>query len=116
MTLQRKKRLVTKPRGKGNRGEREVIEILHSHGWGFARRNFQSGGQGGSDLTNGPADTAIEVKYCETARIWAWLAQCEAAARPTELPIVAFRRNHSKWYACVELEELLALLRLREFG
>ena len=58
--------------------------------------------------------TAIEIKRCERAEIWKWLAQCEAAARPTDTPIVVFRRNKSKWYACLPLDDVLELLKLRE--
>lgn len=116
MTLERRKRLVSKPKGKGNEGEREVIQLLREHGWGFARRNFASGGQGGADIINGPADTSWEVKRCEQARIWAWLEQAKAAARPTETPVVAFRRSYGDWHVAIPLDEYLSLLRLREFG
>lgn len=114
--MERRKRLVTKPKGKGNGGELEVIQILQAHGWPHARRNFASGGQGGADIINGPADTSFEVKRCERAEIWKWLAQAEAAARPTEVPVVAFRRNFSDWKVCIPLDEYVSLLRLREFG
>jgi len=36
------------------------------------------------------------------------------AARPTDTPIVAFRRNRSEWLAVLPLEDLLSLLELRE--
>lgn len=114
--LRAKKRIVSKPKGKGNRGEAEVIEILKAHGWSGARRNFASGGYGGSDTVGGPEGCAIEVKRCERAEIWKWIAQCVAAARPTEIPIVVFRRSHSDWQACLPLEDLLPLLALREKG
>lgn len=88
--------------------------MLRAAGWTSARRNFASGGQGGADVINGPPGTSIEVKRCETVRIWQWIAQCEAAASPTEIPIVMFRRNRSQWYAVLPTDELLALLKLRE--
>lgn len=114
MSLQRRTPLRAKPKSKGNRAEREVIDLLHAHGWTDARRNFASGGYGGADIIGGPEDTSIEVKRQERCSIWSWLDQCEAAAKPTDLPIVAFRRSRSQWYACVPLEELLALLQSRE--
>ena len=116
MSLERRKRLVTRPKGKGNGGEAEVIDILRESGWPHARRNFASGGYGGADVVNGPADSSIEVKRCERAEIWKWLRQAEAAARPTETPMIVFRRNHCRWYACLPLEDLLPLLKLRESG
>lgn len=111
-----RKPLRAKPRSKGNRAEREVIDILHAHGWTRAYRNFQSGGQGGGDICAGPADTHLEVKHRERAAIWEWIAQAEAERRPTDTPVVVFRRNRCGWYAALPLEELLPLLRLREAG
>jgi hypothetical protein len=103
-------------RAKGGAGEREVVEILRAHGWPRARRNFGSGSQGGGDLLEGPVDVSWEIKRCETVRIWQWLTQLLAAARPTDLPVLVFRRNRSRWWAAVPLEDLLALLREREGG
>lgn len=114
MTLERRKPLRAQPRSKGNRAEREVIDLLHEYGWPHARRNFQSGGQGGGDIIAGPADVHLEVKHRERCLIWDWVQQAESEARPTDLPVVAFRRNRSQWMAAVPLDELLALLRLRE--
>lgn len=113
-TLQRRKPLRAKPRSKGNRAEREIVDLLRAMGWPSARRNFQSGGQGGGDIADGPGGTSIEIKHREAARIWEWIAQAEAAARPTDTPIVLFRRNRSGWYACLPAAELLELLKLRE--
>lgn len=112
--LKRATRLRAQPRSKGNRAEREIIDLLRAHGWTGARRNFQSGGQGGGDIIGGPADVHVEVKHHERCSIWDWILQAESEARPTDLPLVAFRRNRSGWMACVPLDELLALLRLRE--
>lgn len=114
MSLERRTPLRAKPRSKGNRAEREIIDLLRSMGWAGARRNFQSGGQGGGDVIGGPGDVHIEVKHREACRIWEWIAQAHAEARPTDLPVVAFRRNRSGWYAAVPLDELLALIKLRE--
>ena len=114
--LERKKPLRPRPRGKGNAGEREIVDLLRAHGWAGARRNFASGGYGGADIVAGPEGCSIEVKRCEKAKIWEWLAQSEEAARPTDIAMVFFRRNRSGWYACLPLEELLPLLALRERG
>lgn len=103
-------------RAKGGTGEREVVALLHRYGWRRARRNFASGGQGGSDIVDGPADTAWEVKRVESLNIHKAYAQAQDAAAPYEMPVVAFRRNGGKWLAIIELEELLPLLRLKEHG
>lgn len=114
--LERRTPLRAKPRSKGNRAELEVITILKAHGWTGARRNWQSGGQGGGDIIGGPEGCNVEVKHQEACRIWEWIAQSAGDARPTDIPLVVFRRNRSGWYACLPLEELLPLLMLREKG
>lgn len=88
--------------------------MLHAFGWKGARRNFQSGGQGGGDVINGPADVHVEVKHRERCSIWEWIQQAENEARPTDCPAVFFRRNRSVWMVAVPADEYLALLRLRE--
>jgi hypothetical protein len=110
VTLTRRRPIKAKPRSKGNRGELQVIDIYKAHGWP-ARRNWQSGGQGGADIIGGPPGTSTEVKWQERLNIWKALEQCERAAKPTDLPILAFKRNGSGWYGAVPLDELLALLK-----
>src|SRR5690349_23263989 len=83
--------------------------MCHDFGWTHARRNFASGGQGGADIINGPDGVSLEVKWCERAEIWKWIAQSEAAARPTEIPAVVFKRNHSRWWVCAPSDEWDAL-------
>jgi hypothetical protein len=114
MSLDRRKALRAQPRSKGNRAEREVIDMCHRHGWTTAYRNFQSGGQGGGDVIGGPPDVHLEVKHRERCAIWEWIEQADSECRPTDLPVVVFRRNRSQWYAAVPAEELFALLKLRE--
>lgn len=114
MTLQRRTPLRAQPRSKGNRAEREIIDMLHAFGWRTARRNFQSGGQGGGDVIGGPADVHVEVKHRERCTIWEWIRQARAEARPTDCPAVFFRCNREPWYVAVPADEYLALVRLRE--
>ncbi len=108
--LKRNKPLKAKPRSKGNRAELEVREILRDHGYTSARRNFQSGGQGGGDLIEAIEGVHLEIKHREKTAIWEWLAQAEGDARPTDTPAVIFRRNRSGWYACIPFEDFLGLL------
>lgn len=116
MTLQRRTPLRAQPKGKGNRAEREVVDTLRAMGWTSARRNFGSGSQGGGDIVGGPADVHLECKHHERCSIWEWISQAEGDARPTDLPVVVFRRNRSQWMACIPADELFALLKLRESG
>lgn len=90
------------------------MKILRDTGWPRATRRFGSGAQGGGDVSEGPADTHFEIKNHARCTIHEWIAQAEREARPTDLPVVAFRKPRGGWYACVPLDELLALIRLRE--
>lgn len=96
-------------RTKGGTGEREVVEMLHAAGFTGARRNFQSGGQGGGDIVGVP-DVHLEVKRQETVSIWKWIGQAEGEAARTALPLVVFRRSHSSWYAVLSAQDLFGLL------
>lgn len=109
MTLQRRKPLRAQPRAKGNRAERAIVDMLKHNGWEHARRNWQSGGQGGGDIIGGPADVHVEVKHCEAAKIWEWLAQAEGEARPTDIPVVVCRCNKTPWFAVLPRDEWEAL-------
>ena len=111
MSLTRRTPLRAKPRSKGNRGELAVIELLRTYGW-RPRRNWQSGGQGGGDILDGPVGCNLEVKHHETCRIWEWIAQAENDARPTDIPIVVCRRNHMQWWAVMPADEFDALREL----
>jgi hypothetical protein len=114
VTLERRTPLRAQPRAKGNRAEREIIDLFHRFGWIRARRNFQSGGQGGGDVIGGPADVHVEVKHRERCAIWEWIAQAAGEARPTDTPAVFFRRNRSGWYVAIPADEYLELLAHRE--
>jgi Holliday junction resolvase len=41
--LERRTPLRSRPKGKGNGGEREIVDMLHRFGWKYARRNLASG-------------------------------------------------------------------------
>ena len=98
-------------RRKGVAAELEIVKIARAHGWP-ASRNLDQTRDGGSDIA-GISGVALEVKRCETTRIWDWWAQVNESCG-TRLPIVTFRRSASPWLAIIELDELLALLRFRE--
>ena len=98
-------------RRKGANGELEVVHLLHDHGWPEAKRTSDGRAQvERGDIADGPEGVHLEVRRRETAAIWAWLAQAEAEARSGDMPVVAFRRNRSPWYAALPLDVLLGLL------
>jgi len=102
-------------RRKGARGELEVLALLHAAGWPAAHRNFGSGSRGGGDITAGPAGVVLEVKrHGGRLDLPAAVRQAHAAAGPLDIPVVAHRRDGEDWMGTIPLDELLALLRLRE--
>lgn len=92
---------------KGARGEVEVAKMLCDLGYD-CRRNFGSGARGGNDLI-GVDGLAIEVKRQESLNIHKAFLQAETAAKATEIPVVAFKRNNGPWLAAVPLGEFFAL-------
>jgi hypothetical protein len=53
-----------------------------------------------------------EAKRHETARPWAWWKQASDEAPDGTLPVLAFRRNRSRWLAQLDLADLAALAQL----
>lgn len=114
MTLQRRTPLGRMPRAKGNRGELAVRNMMRAYGWQYANRNWRSGAEGGGDIIHGPTDVHAEVKWCETAKVWEWLAQAEGEARPTDIPVVFCRCNKTPWFAVLPRDEWEALHKLSQ--
>lgn len=96
-------------RDKGLRGELEVAELYRAAG--LQVRGLESAGD--HLVVCAPASGVVihsEVKRQETARPWAWWEQASAEAPAGTVPVVAFRRNRSRWLAIVDLEQLAALV------
>ena len=100
-------------RAKGKRGEIEFIKAHLLEHWPQACRNLDQFGDSKEDVLN-VAGCHWQVKRTESLKLWAAIQQAETEAREHDLPIVAFRRNRSKWYCVIEASELIPLLRLRE--
>jgi hypothetical protein len=103
--------IVNKERRKGLEGEREVRAVWESHG--LTVRGLEGEGDHvviGHRHLPFRATLHSEVKRCETARPWVWMTQAEKEAPPGSVPVVSFRRSHSKWYAMLPLDDLARLL------
>lgn len=94
-------------RGKGQRGEREVVKLLQAvvdvirmrlgQPPIVIQRNQLQSHLGGEDLT-GLDGFAVEVKFQETLVIPAWWKQaCDQAALKDAVPILFYRVTRSKW-------------------
>lgn len=102
-------------RRKGAAAEREVVHILRDAGWRDARRTSDGREQRArGDIANGPQAVHIEVKRQERLNVPKALRQVEADANPLDLPVLVHRPSGQDWCATLPLDELLALLRLRE--
>jgi hypothetical protein len=96
-------------REKGLKGEREVAAIYRAAG--LTVRGLE--GVGDHLIVAVPESGIVlhsEVKRQETARPWLWWEQATSEAPPGTIPVVAFRRNKSRWLAMVDLEQLARLL------
>ena len=103
-------------RMKGQRGEREVAEILRRFGF-EARRGYQARGEEEPDVVTALPGFRIEVKRQERLNIWQALRQVDDAIDPADdetVPLLVFRRNRSRWYACLPFEDFLRTLKQME--
>lgn len=72
-------------------------------------------GESGTDIKLSPAARKlipfdIECKNQEKLNIWSSIIQCESNCKNERIPLLVFKRNRSKTYACIEFEKLLELL------
>lgn len=95
-------------RAKGNRAELEVRDLFRAHGFDVDRVPNSGGLRIKGDLY-GNAPLHVEVKRAEKLRLWESIAQAEADAEGKPAALF-FRRNRSRWYACVPATYLLGLL------
>ena len=101
-------------RAKGKRGELEIVKILAPF-WPEVCRNLDQFGANKQDALGTPG-VHWQIKYVEALNIWKALNQAITESDPKDVPVVAFRRNRTPWYAALELDELIPLLRLKEQG
>lgn len=94
-------------RRKGLEGEREVAAMLRAAG--FTVRGLE--GSGDFLALHHGLVLHVETKRHEVARPWQWQAQAILEAPSDTLPLVAFRRSRSPWWAMCPLDELLDAFR-----
>lgn len=100
-------------RTKGLTGEREVRAIWEAHG--LTVRGLEAEGDHivlapGYPSVRARSTIHSEVKRCESARPWAWMAQAEREAPDGIVPVVSFRRSRSPWYSIIRTDDLARLL------
>ena len=102
---------MTNSKEKGKRGEREVARILRDHGYDSHRTAQYCGNTGDAADVVGLDGFHIEVKRCETTKIWEWIAQAERDHPEDTIPVVVFRRSRSDWQVCISLEKFIEILK-----
>jgi hypothetical protein len=106
-------------KAKGKRLQNRVRDLLvEKYSKVLEEGDFKSTtmGESGIDIQLSPAARkkfpwAVECKNQESLAIWKCLEQAESAAEDESLkPVLIFKRNRSKTYACLELKDFLDLL------
>jgi len=100
-------------RRKGARGELEFIQRHLQPYWPEAGRNLDQFGADKRDCVR-VGGVHWQIKRTERLDLWGALAQAEREATGADLPIVAFRRNRSRWFCAIEAEPLVGLLAWRD--
>ena len=105
-------------KAKGRRLQNEIREILLEHfGDRLEGDDIKTAvmGESGEDLKLSPAARrlfpySVEAKNQEKLNIWSALEQAEKNCKPETDPLLIFKRNRSKMYVVLTLEDLLKLL------
>ena len=103
----------SKSQRKGAAGERELAQILREYGYSCDRGGSLSFGEV-ADITGLPG-IHIEVKRVEKLNIHEAMAQAEHDAEAEgkgNMPIVAHRRNNTKWLVTMRAEDWFKLYSL----
>ena len=95
-------------RQKGARYERHIASVLREHGFKAERGHQHAGGQDSPDVRHNLDGYHLECKHVESLNIWNALAQAERDAG-TNIPVVVFKRNRTKDYVAMSLDDFIAL-------
>lgn len=94
-------------RNKGAVGERELSNILKSHGFITRRGQQYCGANGDADVVGIPG-VHIEVKRVENLNLGKAMEQAERDANEGEAPMVFHRKNRKPWLVTMKLEDFIA--------
>ena len=96
---------------KGKAGELEVAHILQEHGYDARRTAQFCGNTGDAADVIGLPGFHLEVKRCETTKIWDWIEQAERDHKAGTTPLVVFRKSRKRWQVCLDLESFLKIVK-----
>ena len=98
-------------RSKGIRGELELAQFLTERGIPARRGCQRRGGYLSPDVDHGIEGVHLEVKRCESLRLWEAMDQAERDANRERVPVVAHRPNRRPWVAILKLDDFVRLCR-----
>lgn len=93
-------------------GERDVLNAFIEAGF-TGTRGFQSGGQGGGDLTGDMPDVVEVKRTAGPVRFWAWVEQASSAASSWALVL---RRDRDEWLTVIPFTRYMELIVLEREG
>ena len=100
---------------KGARGEREFASYIREQGWDAIRGCQNAGrdksGHAAPDVICEDLPIHFEVKRVERIHVRNALSQAIADAEPGQVPVVAWRENHSDWVAILRMDDLMNFVR-----
>jgi vesicle coat complex subunit len=105
-------------KNKGKRLQNEIVEIILEYFPELTSDDVKSnvGSESGVDIQLSTAAKklfpySIEAKNQETTKIWSWIEQTEKNCHPDTTPLLIFRRNRSKTYVTLKIEDFFKLLK-----
>ena len=98
-------------RDKGKVGEREVAELIRSHGFEARRGQQHRGGPGTPDVIHSISSLHVEVKRTERFNLYDALGQAHDEASTADTAVVFHRRNNKRWVVVLEADAFLRITR-----
>jgi hypothetical protein len=105
-------------KNKGKRLQNEIVELILEKYSELTTDDVKStiSGESGVDVQLSTAAKklfpySIEAKNQETTKIWAWLEQAEKNCQPNTKSLLVFRRNRSKTYVVLNIDDFFKLLK-----
>lgn len=95
-------------RAKGARGERELSNLLKSHGYNTRRGQQYCGANGDADVV-GLDGIHIEVKRVERLNLYHAMEQAKRDKKDEEKPTVFHRKDRSEWLVTMTFEDWMKL-------
>lgn len=95
-------------RAKGARGERELSNLLKSHGFNTRRGQQYCGTNGDADVV-GLDGIHIEVKRVEKLNLYNAMEQAKQDKKENEKPTVFHRKDRSEWMVTMTFEDWMEL-------